>query len=193
MKKNILYFLALSGVLAFAQESKPIFDGKSLDGWNAKGPAECWTAKDGAIVGKNNEKKQGTILWTNESFADFVLEAEFQFSGDIDSGFFLRNENEQIQLGVSRSLKRDMTCSPYIGKKGIYPVSAVGIDQLLKVGDWNQIKITVKGKKYIVVLNGKQVLDYTTDEALEKGPLGLQVHPGVEMQVMFRNLKVKSL
>ena len=191
--KKLLYFLVLSCLLAHADETKPIFVGKTLDGWQVKGPAECWSVVDGAILGKNNEKKQGSILWTNESYGDFVFEAEFQFSDKIDSGFFLKNESEQIQLGISGSLKRDMTCSPYIGKKGIYPVGAVGVDQLLKVGEWNQIKITVKGKKYIVVFNGKQVLDYTTDEALDKGPLGLQVHPGVVMQVMFRNLKIKSL
>ena len=191
--KNIFCLFALSCLFVHADDAKPIFDGKSLDGWQVKGGAECWSVADDAIVGKNNDKKQGSILWTNDAFDDFIFEAEFQFSGDIDSGFFLRNENEQIQLGVSRSLKCDMTCSPYIGKKGIYPVGAVGVDKLLKTGEWNQIKITVKGKKYIVVLNGKQVLDYTTDEALEKGPIGLQVHPGVEMQVKFRNLRVKSL
>jgi Domain of Unknown Function (DUF1080) len=191
--KKLMYILAICGVFAFAEEAKPIFDGKSLDGWQVKGAAECWSVTDGAILGKNNDKKQGSTLWTNDAFGDFVLEAEFQFSGEIDSGFFLRNESEQIQLGVSRSLKRDMSCAPYIGKKGIYPVGAVGVNDLLKMGEWNQIKITVKGKKYIVVLNGKQVLDYTTDEVLEEGPIGLQVHQGVVMQIMFRNLKVKSL
>jgi hypothetical protein len=107
-----------------------------------------------------------------------------QSTNPIDPHIYL----EQIQLGVSRSMKRDMSCSPYIGKKGIYPVEAVGVDLLLKTGEWNHVKISVKGKKYIVTLNGKQVLDYTTDDALEKGPVGLQLHPGVEMEISFRNL-----
>lgn len=192
MKKTWLFLLASTFSL-MAAEPVAIFDGKSLDGWTAKGPASYWSVNDGALIGKSDAKKQASTLWSNESYQDFVLEGEFRFTGHVDSGFFLRNESEQIQIGISGSLKRDMTCSPYIGKKGIYPVEAVGVSALLKTGDWNQIKITVKGKKYIVVLNGKQVLDYTTDEVLEKGPIGLQVHPGLEMEIHFRALKVTKL
>jgi len=50
----------------------------------------------------------------------------------------------------------------------------------------------VSGKKYIVSLNGKQVLDYTTDEITESGPIGLQVHPGLVMEIHFRELKITS-
>jgi hypothetical protein len=191
MKQGV--FLLFTAFMLNAAEPVFLFDGKSLEGWKTTGADDCWQVKDAVIVGKSNEKKQGSVLWTKEVFTDFVLEAEFRFSGQIDSGFFLRNESEQIQLGVSRSLKRDMTCSPYIGKKGIYPVEAVGVDALLKTGEWNKIKIEVKGKKYIVTLNGKQVLDYTTDEALEKGPVGLQLHPGVDMEISFRNLTLTAL
>lgn len=191
MKQGV--FLLFTAFMLNAAEPVVLFDGKSLEGWKTTGADDRWQVKDAVIVGKSNEKKQGSVLWTKEVFTDFVLEAEFRFSGQIDSGFFLRNESEQIQLGVSRSLKRDMTCSPYIGKKGIYPVEAVGVDALLKTGEWNKIKIEVKGKKYIVTLNGKQVLDYTTDEALEKGPVGLQLHPGVDMEISFRNLTLTAL
>ena len=191
MKQGV--FLLFTAFMLNAAEPVVLLDGKSLEGWKTTGADDCWQVKDAVIVGKSNEKKQGSVLWTKEVFTDFVLEAEFRFSGQIDSGFFLRNESEQIQLGVSRSLKRDMTCSPYIGKKGIYPVEAVGVDALLKTGEWNKIKIEVKGKKYIVTLNGKQVLDYTTDEALEKGPVGLQLHPGVDMEISFRNLTLTAL
>lgn len=191
MKQGV--FLLFTAFMLNAAEPVVLFDGKSLEGWKTTGADDCWQVKDAVIVGKSNEKKQGSVLWTKDVFTDFVLEAEFRFSGQIDSGFFLRNESEQIQLGVSRSLKRDMSCSPYIGKKGIYPVEAVGVDALLKTGEWNRIKIAVKGKKYIVTLNGKQVLDYTTDEALEKGPLGLQVHPGVDMEISFRNLTLTAM
>jgi hypothetical protein len=167
-----------------------IFDGSTLAGWKAKGPETYWSIQDGAIVGKSDEKKIGSILWTEASYKDFVLEAEFRFTGHVDSGFFLRNESEQIQLGISGSLKRDLSCSPYIGKKGRYPVEAVGVKELLKEGEWNKIKIDVTGKKYIVTLNGKQVLDYTTDEIVESGPIGLQVHPGLMMEIHFRELKI---
>jgi hypothetical protein len=67
------------------------------------------------------------------------------------------------------------------------------VDLLLKEGEWNRVQIEVRGKKYIVTLNGKQVLDYTTDAEPEKGPIGMQVHGGLEMQIDFRNLSITEL
>jgi hypothetical protein len=111
----------------------------------------------------------------------------------VDSGIFLRAENEQIQIGTSRSLKRDMTASPYIGNKGKYPQEAEGVKDLLKIGEWNKMKIVVKGGVYTVSLNGKQVIEYKSDTAKdEAGPLGLQVHPGVKMKVEFKDLTVEQ-
>jgi hypothetical protein len=192
MLKPLVCLMMLAGCLN-AAEPVALFDGRSLDGWKASAAPEYWTAKDGVLIGKSDAKKTGSILWTTKDYGDFVLESEFLYNGKIDSGFFLRNESEQIQLGISGSLKRDMTCSPYIGKKKCYPVAAVGVDLLLKEGEWNQMKIEVKGKKYTVTLNGKQVLEYTTDAEPVDGPIGLQLHPGVEMEIHFRNLRLTAL
>lgn len=188
--KNLILAAALVGASTFSALAEPIFNGKDLTGWTPKGPAEVWSAKDGVITGKSNEKKQGSVLWTDAKFKDFVLEADFKFNGDIDSGFFLRSEVDQIQIGVSRSLKRDMTCSPYIGKTGKYPVEAKGIKEALKVGDWNHIKIKAIGNVYTIELNGVNVLEYTSETSVPEGPIGLQVHPGVDMQIEFRSLNV---
>jgi hypothetical protein len=192
MRKILMSVLMCAASLQ-AAEPVALFDGKTLAGWKASAVPEYWSVKDAAIVGKSDDRKKGSILWTEAAYQDFVLEAEFRYEGHVDSGFFLRNENEQIQIGISGSLKRDMTCSPYIGKKGKYPVEAVGVKDLLKIGEWNRIKIEVKGKKYIVTLNGKQVLDYTTDMEPAKGPIGLQVHPNVLMEIHFRELKITAL
>ncbi len=178
---------------AQAEEAIPLFDGKSLAGWRANDHATIWSVRDACLVGENNAKKSGSILWTQASFSDFVFETEFQFEGDIDSGIFLREENEQIQIGTSRSLRRDMTGSPYIANKKGYPVEAVGASALLKKNDWNHLRIEARGRKYLVALNGKQVLDYTTDAAQSSGPIGLQVHPGVAMKIIFRALKITPL
>ena len=191
--RMLLLTLAALATPLFASEPTPVFDGKSLAGWTADGEASYWTAADGVLTGKSDARKKESNLWTERKFTDFVLEAEFRFTGRTDSGFFLRNKSEQIQLGVSGSLKRDMTCSPYIAEKRGYPVSAVGVDLLLKESEWNQIKIEVRGKKYKVTLNGKPVLDYTTDAEPVPGPIGLQVHGGLEMQIDFRNLKVAEI
>ena len=184
---KLLFVLSSSVVLAAPAFSEPLFNGKDLTGWAPKG-ADVWSFDKGVLTGRSNTKKQGSVLWSEAKFKDFTLELDFRFSGDIDSGVFLRTENDQIQIGTSRSLKRDMTGSPYIGTIGKYPVEAHDVKSLLKEGDWNHFRIAAKGSHYVVELNGKPVLDYTSDTAAKEGPIGLQVHPGVDMTIEFRNV-----
>ena len=191
MKMKPLACLLAATLISHAAP-EAIFDGKSLDGWKVKG-SEVWVAKDGILTGTSNEKKQGSILWTEKEYSDFVFECEFRSEGKIDSGVFLRHENDQIQIGISGSLKRDMTASPYIASKKGYPAEAKGIAELLKEGEWNTMKITAKGNAYSVELNGKHVMDYTSETAKDKGPIGLQIHPGVKMAIDFRNITLASL
>ena len=191
MKRYLLPALLLVSTLLRAEPEK-IFNGTGLEGWKVQGGA-YWTVTDGILKGESDDKKQNSILWTEKSFKDFAVELEFRFSGDIDSGIFLRHENDQIQIGTSRSLKRDMTGSPYIGTKRGYPQEASRIKDLLKQGDWNRMRIVAKGGTYSVSLNGEQVVEYVSDTASESGPVGLQIHPGVMMKIEFRNLTTESL
>ena len=90
---------------------------------------------------------------------------------------------DQIQIGISGSLKRDMTASPYIPGKG-YPVEAEGVAELLKHDDWNHMRVEVSGKEYVCYLNGKKVMTYESDTAIEKDRL--QKHQsGRESEIAF--------
>lgn len=188
MKPIFLSALLLSGIAG--AEPEKIFNGTGLEGWNVKGAA-YWTAADGVLKGESDAKQQASVVWTDKSYKDFTVELEFRFSGDIDSGIFLRHENEQIQIGTSRSLKRDLTGSPYIGSLGKYPQEAKGVKEALKADDWNKMKIVAKGNTYTVSLNGTQVIEYVSATAKESGPIGLQIHAGVKMKIEFRNLTVE--
>lgn len=189
--KNLFLTPALSLLSLSLASAEDLINKPDLSEFNFKGPKECWSFVDGVLTGQNVADKKGSNLWTNKNYKDFTIEGDFKFSGEIDSGVFLRTENDQIQIGVSRSLKRDMTCSPYIAKTAKYPTQAE-VKDLLKQGEWNHFVITAKGAEYIVSLNGKQVLDYHSETSIPEGPIGFQVHPGVEMKVEFRKLEVKA-
>lgn len=172
---------------------KPIFNGKNLKGWEVPENNIWWTVNDGVLSAKSDPDKVGSILWTKKDYRDFVLEADFLMGeGVVDSGFFLRSERNQIQIGISGSLKRDLTASPYVPGKG-YPVEAKGVQDLLKPDDWNTMRIRLEDKTYTVWLNGKEVMTYTTDQIPEKGPIGIQLHPNNEMTIDFRNIKVGEI
>ncbi len=186
------FFCFASITASRAGEPVEIFNGKNLDGWKVDG-APLWTADDGVLTGRSNAKMQGSLLWTEKKFRDFVIEFEFRSQGKGDSGVFLRSLNEQIQIGTSKSLKRDMTGSPYIGSKRGYPAEAKDAPGLITWGKWTPMKIKAVAGRYQVWIHGKMVMDYNSDSAIEKGPVGLQVHQGVKMKIDFRRLKVEDL
>lgn len=199
MKKKVLLFvILLSGVLLQAQQSgmkwQKLFNGTDLSGWNVPDDNLWWTVHDGILRGSSDPGLKGSILWTKKKFGNFIIRLDFKFGdGVVDSGVFLRTINEQIQLGISGKYKRDMTCSPYIGSKGDYPVEAKGVKDLLKSRDWNSLEVRADGNVYTVWLNGKQVLKYESDTAIESGPVGLQVHPNKSMEIEFRNIYLAEL
>jgi hypothetical protein len=192
----------LAGLIAFniltpalAEELPAIFNGKDLAGWKVPAPNPFWKVVDGVIVGENDEAQKGSMLWTEQSYRDFVIECEARWSGEIDSGIMLRQPELQLQIGVSRSLKKDMTGSFYTGGQDKYPEAgrAKNVDKLLQPGAWNKIRLEARGDKFTVWLNGEQVGQYVNAKYAGAAPLGLQIHPKLKMKVEFRNLRAKAL
>ena len=169
----------------------PIFNGRDLTGWTP--PAEShWKVVDGILVGENDAEKKGSMLYTEKAYGDVILEGEVRWEGEIDSGFMLRKPELQLQIGVSRSLKRDMTCSFYVGN---YPEEAQAkrAGEFLKPGDWNRIRIRAQGDTFTVWLNGEPVSQYTSAKYADPAPIGLQIHAGLTMKVEFRDLRALEL
>jgi hypothetical protein len=169
----------------------PIFNGRDLTGWTP--PAEShWKVVDRILVGENDAAKKGSMLSTEKAYGDVILEGEVRWEGEIDSGFMVRKPELQLQIGVSRSLKRDMTCSFYVGN---YPEEAQAkrAGEFLKPGDWNRIRIRAQGDTFTVWLNGEPVSQYTSPKYADPAPIGLQIHAGLTMKVEFRDLRALPL
>lgn len=186
---------SLCAVAAFAaDEPKPesIFNGKDLTGW--KIPKEpFWKVVDGVLVGESPDDKQpGSMLYTEKSYHDVVVEAECRWSGEIDSGIMVRKPEIQMQIGISRSLKKDMSGSFYIGK---YPEEgqAKNAEKLIKIGEWTKFRLEAKGDTYTVWINGEKSVEYKDPKYSGAAPIGLQIHPKVKMKVEYRNIKAVAL
>ena len=196
--KLIFSFIAFSILLILQSiaddgELKSIFNGKDLTGWDVPDNNIWFTVKDGVLKLENGPQKKGQTLWTSDEYENFEMEFDFKMGkGTVDSGVYVRNSREQIQIGISGSLKRDMTGSPYISGKG-YPVEAKGVKELLKLDDWNTMKICAEGKKYTVWLGGQKIMTYESDSAIKKGKIGIQLHGNRVMSIEYRNLKARSL
>lgn len=195
---TLLVFLSSLALIAPAHpagaEGLPsVFNGKDLSGWKVPENNVWWKVKDGILQVRSDAEKKGSTLWTEKEYTNFVMQFDFRLGeGTVDSGIYVRTPKEQIQIGISGSLKRDMTASPYIAGKG-YPVEAGGVKELLKLDDWNSMTIVAKGKNYTVFLNGKHVMSYDSESAVEKGPVGIQLHGNRDMTIDYRNMTLAEL
>ena len=201
-----LLALALVGSLGAAEalpkaDFVPAFNGKDLTGWKTASTEAFWTVADGVLAGENKDSfkdyKKGSMLYTEKSYQDVVIECECRFSGEIDSGIMVRKDaagkkDIQMQIGVSRSLKKDMTCTFYVGK---YPEAgwAPKVPALWKNNEWNKVRFQAKGDTYTVWLNGEQVANYVDAGYPQAAPVGLQVHGGVKMKVEYRNIAIGEI
>ena len=188
-------FLTSATALVAGPKLKPIFNGKDLSGWevpDGNDEAGWYKAVEGVLKIQSGSKKKGSILWSKKKYRNFVVQFEFRMGeGRVDSGMHVRTK-DQIQIGISGSLNRDMTCSPYIPGKG-YPVEAKNIKKLLKPKDWNTMRIQAVGKEYTVWLQGEKVMTYKSDSAIDEGPIGIQLHGGRNMAIDYRKLKLAEL
>lgn len=193
---SLVLAVGLFGLDATAAENlTPIFNGKDLTSWKVPNPNPFWKVVNGVLVGDNDEKMKGNMLYTERTYKDVIVEADVRWEGEIDSGFMVRKPEIQMQIGISRSLKRDLTCSFYIGGKEKYPEEgqAKDIEKKIKAGDWNKIRLQARGDTFTVWLNGEKVSEYTNAKYAGAGPIGLQIHPGLKMKVEFRNICAQAL
>jgi len=206
MKTKLAFLIPLLASAALLRAApdpaglKPIFNGTNLAGWQAADASPFWRLEKQVLIGENNESLKGHTLHTERSYTNFVLELEVRWSGEIDSGVMMRDPEIQVQFGISRSLKRDMTGAFYLAKTKINPTSGYpeaghtkDVEQWFKPDDWNKFRIEARGNTFTVWLNGEQVSQYTDDRYSGGAPLGLQVHPGLKMKVEFRNIYASPL
>lgn len=201
--KKLLFALTLFICIGLSAQEKfkkkdLFFNGKDFSHWIEPENNIWWSiSKEGHLIATSDPEKKGSILWSKNEFEDFVIRLEFKMGkGTVDSGVFIRGENPQnpqIQIGISGSLKRDMTGSPYVPKQG-YPVEALKEHpDVLKMSGWNTLEIKAEKNRYQTWLNGVKVLDYILDNANLKGPTGLQLHPNREMSIAFKSIYLKEI
>jgi hypothetical protein len=191
----LVSFLILVELISAAEPKlEPIFNGRDLTGWQSPEKEKFWRVEDGVLVGESVAGLQESYLWTEQDYDDFVLEFDVRWTGEIDSGVEIREPHLQLQLGVSRSLKRDMSGSFYVGRPG-YPEKgqAKTAAQLMHPeGEWNTFRLEARGDTFTVWINGQPASRYTDAKFSGAGPIGLQIHGGLKMKVEYRNIRAAA-
>ena len=186
----LLVFISATG-----QES--LFNGKNLDGWTLHG-TELWYVEDGLLICESGPEKAYGYLSTNKYFDDFELTLEFKQEANGNSGVFIRSTVEgtkvsgwQVEVappgndtgGVYESYGRGWLIKPSKEK-----------DKALKMGEWNTMRIRVKGDRIKSWLNGTSMISLKDKKIGQgKGGIALQIHDGGGIKVRWRNLVVTPL
>jgi len=204
--------LLLLAAPLFAQEEgfRPLFDGKTLDGWfvvNKMGPG--FLVEDGKIV---CPFEGGQKLMTEKEYANFVLRLEYKMQADGNNGIGIRApRNGQTSVHGMEIQILDQTGPKYKPMKlkpeqyhgSIYDVWPARTGFLKPPGEWNTQEIKADGRRITITLNGVVILDADLD--LVREPEVLKKHPGLQRKsghiallghqahVEFRNIRIKEL
>jgi len=194
------YFATAFAALATEPNFVPLFNGKDLAHFKAEDSKAFWRVENGVLIGENDAAKKGNYLWTQKEYGDFVIEFDVRWKATsergVDTGVEMRKPHLQLQLGISGSLKVDMSGSFYTGGKPAYPEAgqAKEAKRLMKPeGQWNTFRIQAKGSTFTCWINGTKASEYTDAKFAGAAPLGLQIHPGVVMKCEYRNVKIAEL
>ncbi|HYE21696.1 MAG TPA: DUF1080 domain-containing protein [Tepidisphaeraceae bacterium] len=69
------------------------------------------------------------------------------------------------------------------------------LKESIKVGDWNDAVLTVKGNHVVFKINGNTTTEVIDDspKALKEGVLAFQLHAGHTMDIQFKDVRLKKL
>jgi type 1 glutamine amidotransferase len=200
------FLLALCAPLATAGAAeggfKPLFDGKSLDGW--KGKAGLWSVKDGAIAGSTGPDgiKGNTFLVSEGQYENFVLRLRFKFSGTGNSGIQFRSEQvEKPEDFVIKGYQADIG-EGYYGslyderRRGMLAEARKDwVARFVEKDEWNTYEISAIGNQITLRLNDLTTVRFTEkDDAIpRRGVIALQLHGGPAMEIHFKDIAIREI
>jgi len=193
--KTLLFILAWIPMLSQAQTS--LFNGKNLDGWTIQG-TENWYVEDGLLICESGPDEEYGYLTTDAFYDDFILELDFKQEADGNSGVFIRSTVE----GTKISGWQVEVAPPGLHTGGVYESYGRGWlikpepekEKFLKMGEWNHLKIKVKGAHITSWLNGEKMIHLKDGKIGDgKGSIALQIHSGGGIKVQWKNIQVKQL
>jgi hypothetical protein len=209
MKRSLIVvvIVLLAAGSATAQQGwRPLFDGKTLDGWVQLNGTAPYAVVDGAIVGTTVLGSPNSFLGTKEEFGDFILEYEAKLDGPMNSGVQIRGiSSPDIQNGRVRGYQIEIDPSDRAWTGGLYDEARRGwlypvygpeaARKAFKMGAWNKFRVEAIGTSIRSWVNGVPVAN-VVDDLTAKGFIALQVHSigkdtsKVGEKVSFRNIRI---
>jgi sugar phosphate isomerase/epimerase len=172
----------------------------NLHGWNHYGPGYFLVdPKSGELTTQDG---MGLLWFSGRKFRDFVLELDYKCAEVFsNSGVFLRvpdvpSSDDYIFKSLEIQIGDNETGIHQTG--AAYDAEPASVKAFKEPGEWNHYKITFKGSRLTVELNGQTVLDWNAEprgkvkSLSPEGYIGLQNHDS-RAPVYFKNVYIKEL
>ena len=208
MKKIALTIAVVGMWVASAQQVRAeegwtsLFDGKSFAGWKASENKDSWKIVDGELVCHG---PRSHLFYDGDlkPFKSFEFKADVMTTRGSNSGIYFHTRFQPIgwpQYGYEVQVNNTHTDPKKTG--GLYAVSDV-FEAPAKDGKWFEMHITVQGKRAVIKVDGKTVVDYTEPadqkpptegfiRVISEGTFALQAHDP-NSEVHYKNIRVKKL
>jgi hypothetical protein len=211
MRKSLLLLVMLP-FFASAGEFRPLFDGRTLEGWKHVGEGGFIVA-DGLLRSRGG---MGLLYWSKQKFGNAVIRIVFRTKGKNDnSGVFIRIplEPREPMMPVHYGYEVQIDSEPerwgeddhhYTG--ALYSFTLAKAKPAKPGPEWNTMEITMKGPRTTVTVNGVTVTDFKEGDPVpdgnaqsprrgarpNQGYIGLQNHSDQDT-VDFKEVSVKEL
>jgi len=189
-------------------------DGKAIDLLAGGDLAKNWTTtgnwkldKEGVVSlvprpGEKGWERYDAYLWSKKEYKDFEADFEYKVEKAGNSGFYFHvgdvkspvAKGIEVQIYDSGSKKPGDKLTDH-DSGGIIPGVPPTKNTAKPAGEWNHMKVTVKGTKATVELNGTVVNEVDLSQGQLKsrpptGTIGFQDHG---LPLSLRNIKVREL
>ena len=181
-----------------------LFDGKSFDGWKVGENASTFKIEDGNLVVNGPVAHLFYVGdYHNHNFKNFEFKADVMTTPGSNSGLYFHTEYQESgwpEKGFEVQVNNSHTDWKRTGS--LYDVVDIR-ENYAKDNEWYTEHIIVQGKRIIVKVNDKTVVDYTEPDnytpssnhsgrKIGSGTFAIQGHDP-KSKVYFKNIMVKPL
>ncbi len=175
-------------------EWKPLWDGKTLNGWRVIGQGN-WKIADGMIhATQSKEEKEFGHLVTDRIYSDFVVRLKYKaIKGN--SGLYFRVEEKGFS-GVS-GFQAEIDAEKDAG--GLYETNGRAwvsqpkpedVQKWFRPQEWNVMTVFAQGRRIAVDVNGYRTAELLDDPGRTEGRLALQVHGSQDCELFFKDIEI---
>ncbi len=191
-------------VLEGDEEWQSLFDGKSLEGWDAEALVECFKVQDGSIVAGGGPLARLSYVGpvNKHDFKNFELKIEVLAKPGSNGGVFFHTGAQSKFLKKGYEAQVFNSCGDKRQTGSLLVVEDHDTSPV-KDDEWFEYHILVSGKRIVLKVNGKTTVDYTEpvnpqrpdsweDRVLSHGLIAIQAHDP-HSTVLYRKIRVKVL